>query len=85
MRKYFQLAKLTLEEYFAYRFNFVLWRFRSFVFFLTLFFFWLAIYQGRTELLGYQKVQMLTYVVGVAFLRGVVLSSKSADLAGRAG
>jgi ABC-2 type transport system permease protein len=83
MPKYLQLAKITFEEYFVYRLNFVLWRFRSFVFFLTLFFFWLAIYGNRTEFLGYQKSQMLAYVVGIAFLRSIVLGSRSVDLTGQ--
>lgn len=83
MRKYFQLAKITFEEYFVYRLNFLFWRFRSLVSFLTLFFFWLAIYGNRGEFLGYQKSQMLAYVVGIAFLRGIVLGSRSVDLAGQ--
>jgi len=83
MGKYLLLGKLTFEEYFVYRLNFVLWRFRSLVFFLTLFFFWLAIYGSRESFLGYQKAQMLAYVVGIAFLRSIVLGSRSADLAGQ--
>lgn len=83
MRKYFQLAKITFEEYLVYRLNFFLWRFRSFVGFLTLFFFWLAIYREKTEFLGYQKAQMLTYVVGIAVLRSLVLASRSVDLGGQ--
>lgn len=81
MRKYLQIIKITLEEYFAYRLNFVLWRFRSFIFFLSLLFFWLAAYGNRSEFLGYQKGQILTYVVGIAFLRSIILGSRSADLA----
>ena len=83
MRKYLLLAKLTFEEYFVYRLNFILWRFRSFIGFLTLFFFWLAIYGNRNEFLGYQKAQILAYVVGIAFLRSFVLGSRSAELAGQ--
>lgn len=83
MKKYLQVIKLTLEDYFVYRLNFFLWRFRSLVFFLTLFFFWLAVYGDKSQFLGYQKAQMLTYVVGVAFLREVVLGSRSIDLAGQ--
>lgn len=75
--------RLTLQEYLVYRLNFLLWRFRSLVFFFSLFFFWLAIYGNRGEFLGYQKSQMLTYIVGIAFLRGIVLGSRSADLAGQ--
>lgn len=81
MGKYLQLAKLTFQDYFVYRLNFVLWRFRSFVVFLTLFSFWLAIYGQRQEFLGYQKGQMLAYVAGIAILRSIVLASRSADLA----
>jgi len=83
MKKYLTLAKITFEEYLVYRLNFVLWRFRSFVSFLTLFFFWLAIYGGRSEFLGYQKSQMLAYVVGIAMLRSIVLGSRSVDLGGQ--
>ena len=83
MRKYLALAKLTFEEYFVYRLNFILWRFRNCVSFLTLLFFWLAIYGNKSEFLGYQKSQMLTYVAGIAFLRGIVLGSRSVDLAGQ--
>lgn len=83
MPKYLQLAKITFEEYFVYRLNFILWRFRSFVSFLTLFFFWLAIYGNRSEFLGYQKSQMLAYVVGIAILRSIVLGSRSVDLGGQ--
>lgn len=83
MRKYLQIIKITLEEYFEYRLNFLLWRFRSFVSFLTLFLFWSAIFGQKENLLGYQKQQMLTYLVGIAFLRSLVLGSRSVDLAGQ--
>lgn len=83
MKKYLQLIKLTFEEYLVYRLNFVLWRFRSFVFFLSLFFFWLAIYGEQNNLFGYQKAQMVTYLVVVAFLRSLILATRTADLAGQ--
>ncbi len=79
MKKYWLVFKLTLQDYFVYRLNFILWRFRSFVFFLTLVFFWQAIYASKETLFGYTQPQMLTYVIGVAFLRGVVLASRSFD------
>ena len=83
MVKYLSLAKATFQEYLTYRLNFILWRFRSFVSFLALIFFWLAIYGSKETFLGYQKFQMLNYVVGVAFLRGIILSSRTADVAGQ--
>ncbi len=79
MRKYWQVFKLSLEDYFVYRTNFILWRVRSFVFFLTLIFFWQAVFTNKEILFGYSQSQMLAYVVGAVFLRGVVLSSRSSD------
>ncbi len=82
MRKYWLLFKLTLEEYFVYRLNFFLWRFRNFAFLFSLFFFWLAVYGSKNELFGYQRAQMIAYVLGIALLRSIILSSRSADLPG---
>ncbi len=82
MRKYFQVLKNTFQEYFVYRLNFTLWRFRSFILLLSLFFFWSAIFAGREDLFGYQKNQILTYTLGIAVLRGLVLGNRSGDLAG---
>jgi len=82
MKKYWLIFKLTLEEYFVYRLNFFLWRFRNIISFLVLFFFWEAVYQGKGEIFGYQKEQMLTYIVGVSFLKALVLGSGTADFAG---
>lgn len=82
MKKYLQVLKITFQEYFVYRLNFILWRFRSFVLLIVLFSFWSALFAGREDLFGYQKSQILTYTFGIAVLRGVVLASRSADLAG---
>lgn len=83
MKKYFQIIKITFEEYFEYRLNFLLYRFRSFISFLTLVIFWLAFYGKNEIVLDYKKSQLLTYVVGAAFLRSIVLASRSVDLAGQ--
>jgi len=82
MKKYWLIFKLTLMEYFVYRLNFLLWQFRNVVSFLALFFFWQAVYSGRQEIFGYQREQMLSYIVGVSVLRGIVFGSRTADLAG---
>jgi len=82
MQKYLTLAKVSLQEYFVYRLNFYLWRFRNLISLLALVFFWLAIYGSRPSFLNYTKDQMLTYIVGIAFLRGLIFSSRTADLAG---
>lgn len=83
MRKYWQIIKATFEEYFEYRLNFLLYRFRSFISFLTLILFWLAFYGKSEMILDYKKSQLLIYVIGVAFLRSIVLATRSYDLAGQ--
>jgi len=83
MKKYLQLARITFQEYFVYRLNFILWRLRSLVQILALFFFWLAIFKLGGEFLSYGKEEMLTYLVGIVFLKSFVLASRTANLAGR--
>lgn len=82
MRQYFLIFKLTLMEYFVYRLNFILWRFRNVIFILSLIFFWRAIYRGQQEVFGYQQEQMLTYIIGISVLRAIIFGSRTADLAG---
>jgi len=82
MKKYLRVLKISFMEYFVYRVNFFLWRFRSIVSFLTLIFFWQAVYGARNQVFGYQKTQMLTYVVGISVLKSVILGGRTADLAG---
>lgn len=81
MRKYFFLAKIVFQEFFAYRVSFFLWQLRTLVMFLALVFLWLAIYGGQDQLFGYQKSQMITYVLGVAFLRSVILATQTGEIA----
>ena len=84
MRKYWQVMKNTWEDYFMYRLSFVLWRLRNFlVFFLSVYFFWSALFQNHRQLFGYTRQEMMTYLVLTAFLRSLVLGSRSNRLAGQ--
>src|SRR3989338_5306856 len=76
MSKYIQIGKITLLEYLVYRLNYIFWRVRSVIFFLTLFLFWLAIYKNTTSVFGYSQSQMMAYIIGIAFLRSVVFASR---------
>lgn len=82
MRKFWHIFRLSLMEYFIYRVNFFIWRFRSIASFLTLIFFWQAVYGVKNNVFGYTEAQMLTYIVGIAVLRAVILEGRVADLAG---
>lgn len=82
MRKYWQVIKITFEEYFVYRLNFLLWRFRSLVQLLVLYFLWQAAIPEGQVIFGYDQAKILTYILGTSIIRSFVLSSRSVDAAG---
>lgn len=82
MKKYFEVFKLTVEEYLIYRLNFALWRLRTVLRLLIVFFLWSAIFTGRSELFGYNEAKMITYILGTAIVSSFVLSSRTVDVGG---
>lgn len=82
MKKYFQVIKNTWEEYFVYRLNFVMWRIRTVLQLLTIYFLWLAIFSSRggETLFGYTASLMLTYILGTALLRAVIFATRTLDV-----
>ncbi|MBI4999815.1 ABC-2 family transporter protein [Candidatus Gottesmanbacteria bacterium] len=87
MKKYWQVIKTTWQEYGVYRLNFLVWRLRSFIGFLTIYFFWWAVFlpagrQVAGEVFGWHQEQILTYILGVAMARSIVLSSRTIDVGG---
>jgi ABC-2 type transport system permease protein len=82
MPKYFQVIKITLQEYFVYRLNFFLWRFRAFIQLLVLYFLWSAVIPQGTTIFGYDQAKILTYILGTSIIRSFILSSRSVDVAG---
>lgn len=82
MRKYWQIIKTTWIQYSIYRLNFLIWRLRSFIGFIIIYFFWQTIFSQNSQLLGWQQFDLLTYVFGVAFLRSIIFSSRTIDVGG---
>jgi len=83
MSKYFQVFKVTFQEYFVYRLNFLLWRFRAVVQLLVLYFLWQAAIPEGVTIFGYDQAKILTYILGTSVIRSFVLSSRSIDVAGQ--
>lgn len=77
MKKYLLVMSNTWSEVFTYRFNFILWRFRSLVSILPIYFIWLAIFSSKDNVFGYNASLMLTYVLGVSFVTATVISSRT--------
>jgi len=83
VKKYLQIIKITFQEYFEYRLNFILWRFRNLISLFVLLSFWLALFGEKTDFLDYSKSQILTYVLGISLLKSIVIASRSIDLGGQ--
>lgn len=81
LRKYLVVFSMTWQEYFVWRVNFVLWRFRQILQLLLLFFFWSVATAGHDQILGYSQAAILTYILGTQLMRSIVLSSRSIDVA----
>lgn len=54
-----------------------MWRVRTIIWFLTIYFFWFAILSKNNQVFGYNSQTLLTYTIGASFLRSLVLSSRS--------
>lgn len=81
MKKYLQIFKVSFEEEFAYRFNFILWRFRNVIQILMTYFVWNAVYSDPGKVIfGYDRAKILTYVFGTVIVRSLVMSARSMDV-----
>ena len=83
MRKYWSIFKISFEQEFAYRLNFILWRVRNVFQILLTYFLWSTVFTGPgTQIFGYDRAKMLTYVFGIMIVRALVFSARAMDVAG---
>lgn len=80
IRPYLVVVRNTWEETLAYRLNFVMWRVRTVLQLLTVYFLWLAIMPSQGTLLGYTKSLMLTYILGTSLFSSIILSTRSHEI-----
>lgn len=73
---YWQLLRVTVDQYFVYRLNFILWRFRVILNLLLIYFLWSALFIDNHQLFGYTQEMMLTYVLMTSVFSDIVFSSK---------
>ncbi len=82
MRKYWSVFKISWSNGFVYRLNFILWRLRSLIVVLTVYFLWDAVFQNGGIIFGYDRAKILTYVFLTLVIRSIVLGLRSIDAAG---
>lgn len=83
MNKYLQVFKISFQQEFVYRLNFIMWRVRNILQIFLVFFLWDAVFSkpGRV-IFGYDRAKILTYVFGLLIVRAFVLSARTVDVAG---
>jgi ABC-2 type transport system permease protein len=83
LSKYFSIFKISFQQEFAYRLNFVMWRVRNVMQIFLIFFLWDSVFTDSSrEVFGYNKDRILTYVFGILILRALVFSARAVDIAG---
>ena len=81
MRKYLFIFKISFEEEFAYKWNFILWRFRNVLQIFLTYFLWSTVYSDPSkQIFGYDREKILTYVFGVMIVKALVLSARAMDV-----
>ena len=82
MYTYWTMFVIKLKEYFMYRLNFVLWRFRAVLSTLITVYLWLAVFDAHTSFGTYSKMQMLSYILYTGLMSTFIASSRTSQLAG---
>ena len=83
MGKYLQVFKISFQQEFAYRANFIMWRVRNVMQILLVYFLWDAVFSDSGRVVfGYDRSKILTYVFGLIIVKAIVLSARAMDVAG---
>lgn len=82
MKKYLTVFSVSWSNGFVYRLNFLLWRVRSIIVILTVYFLWAAVFSSGGVIFGYTRDKILTYVFLTLMLRSLILGQRSIDAAG---
>src|SRR5579863_3480794 len=82
MRKYWFIYTLYWQEGLQQRASFFIERFRSLVLLISFYYLWTALLRNRTSFAGYNRSQMITYVLGMNILRSLVFASRTYEIAG---
>ncbi len=81
MKKYWSIFMIYWQEGLTRRASFLMERFRALVVLISFYYFWSALLKNRTSFVGYDRPQMLTYVLGMNVLRSLVFSTRTEEIA----
>lgn len=80
MKKYFLVIRNTWEEILTYRLNFTMWRVRTVLQLISLYFLWKAILPPGQQLGSYDQQTMLTYILGSQIVFSIVFSTRTHEI-----
>lgn len=83
MSSYWSIFKAAWQQNLVYRVNFTLWRIRSVLQLLLVYFIWWTVFQSQERVFGYTENSILTYVLVAALIRAIVLSTRVTDMGGQ--
>jgi len=63
MKKYLVVFTVTIKEYFVYRLNFILWRFRVVLNLLLPLFLWTSVFEKQAVIGDYDKTVFISYLL----------------------
>jgi len=81
IEKYWTVFSLHWQEGLQQRASFFMERFRSLVVLLSFYYLWSALLATRNSFAGYDRAEMITYVLGTNILRGLVFGSRNDEIA----
>ena len=81
MKKYWFIFAIYWQEGLSRRASFIMERFRALVVLVSFYYFWSALLKNRTSFAGYDRSQMITYVLGMNVLRSIVFATRTEEIA----
>jgi ABC-2 type transport system permease protein len=82
VRKYWFVFSLYWQEGLAQRMSFFMERFRSLIVLCSFYYLWDALLKHRSSFAGYDRSQIVTYVLGMNILRSLVFATRTDQIPG---
>lgn len=83
MGKYLTIFKISFQQEFVYRLNFIMWRVRNITQILLIFSLWDTVFSAPGRVVfGYDRAKILTYIFGILIVKAIVFSTRTIDVAG---
>lgn len=80
MKKYLAVLTLSIREYFVYRLNFILWRFRVVLNIIIPLFLWTAVFEKNPVIGNYDRTQFVSYLLYGNLIGTFVFGTKTFEI-----